>query len=233
VPFSEWAAAIIRQCGAPRENVQAIHVGIDLDQWDYSSASRHSDHCLPRILFVGGDFERKGGSLLLDVFQREFQDRAELFLVTKQAPPHVPPGVRTFTDFSPNDARLTQLYSTVDMLVVPTSADTGPLWAYMEAMAMGLPIIGTDTGANTELVRHGQTGLVVGIGNGGELASAIRLLLDDATLRRRLGEEGRALVERNYNARLNVPRILEAMKRAVDASRSAGLGSGAVSTNGT
>src|SRR5204862_162690 len=90
---------------------------------------------------------------------------------------------------------------------------------FMEAMAMRQPIIGTDTGANKELVRHGKTGLIVKIGDGEELGAAIESLLDDAELRRAMGERGRELVESKHSARINVPLILGRMKDAVDERR--------------
>ena len=220
IPFSQWAADIlVRGCGAPADRVRPLHVGLDLDLWACPPRPDRPSGGPLKILFVGGDFVRKGGALLLDVYKERFQDSAELHLVTRQAPRDLPPHVYVHSDFTPNDKRLTALYSQVDMLVVPTTADTGPLWVYMEAMAMGLPIVGTDTGSNTELVRHGETGLIVKIGDGDELANAVRALLADAAMRHRMGKRGRELIEEKYNAAVNVPKILLAMKDAVDASR--------------
>jgi glycosyltransferase involved in cell wall biosynthesis len=90
-------------------------------------------------------------------------------------------------------------------------------------MAMGLPIIGTDTGANTELVRHGKTGLIVGIGSGEDLAAAIETMLANPEERHRMGQRGRALIEAEYNASRNVPQILQTMKVGVERSGSAAL----------
>ena len=219
IPFSAWVAGVLtRDCGVPESRVDPLHVGLDLDVWQAPTQPRTPG---PRVklLFVGGDFVRKGGNLLLDVFTMHFQDSAELHLVTRQAPKELPPHVHVHADFVPNDPRLVELYAEVDVLVIPTTADTGPLWVFMEAMSMGLPIIGTDTGANTELVRHGDTGLVVGIGDGEALAAAIRTLAADPALRARMGARGRELIETRYSARINVPRILKVMKDAVDAKR--------------
>ena len=157
--------------------------------------------------------------MLLEVFERRFRGRAELHLVTMQAPNDAREGVYVHSDFKPNDPRLARLYQESDMLVVPTTADTGPLWVFMEAMAMRLPVIGTDTGANKELVQHGKTGLIVKVGDGDELGAAIETLLDDAELRRAMGERGRELVESRHSARVNVPLILARMKDAVDERR--------------
>ena len=218
IPFSRWVSnVLVDHCSAPADRVHPIHVGIDLELWKpRPPAARAPGDSRLRILFVGSDFVRKGGELLLDVFRERFQEVAELHLVTRQAPEDLPPHVHVHADFHPNDERLTDLYAACDVVVVPTFADIGPLWVFIEAMAMGLPVIGTDTGANTELIRHGQTGLIVGLGSGGDLAAAIETLLADPDERRRMGQRGRALIEAEYSAGCNVPRILETMKQAVD-----------------
>ena len=218
IPFSQWVADILVDgCGAPPERVRAIHVGLDLDVWKLPADIRRGPKI--KILFVGGDFVRKGGDLLLDVFRSQFVDMAELHLVTRQAPSDLPPHVHVHDDLNPNDPRFIELYASVDLLVVPTTADTGPLWVFMEAMAMGLPIIGTDTGSNSELVRHGETGYIIPVGDGGALAEAIRSLASDAGLRRSMGLRGRQLVETKYSAAVNVPLILRSMKDQVDMRR--------------
>ena len=217
IPFSAFAADIlVRGCGVPAKKVHPIHVGLDLELW--KSEPRHTALQPPRlqILFVGGDFLRKGGDVLLDVFKRRFLHTADLHLVTKQAPKDLPEHVRVYDDFLPNDPRLTALYAASDVLVVPTTADLGPLWVFLEAMAMRLPIIGTDTGASTEAIRHGTTGWVIKPNDAESLAAALQALIDDPGLRRQMGENGRALIEQRFDASINVPRILGIMKDAVD-----------------
>ena len=56
---------------------------------------RSAGNELPRILFVGGDFVRKGGDSLLKVFRERLRHKAELVLVTRA---HVAeePGVRVY-----------------------------------------------------------------------------------------------------------------------------------------
>lgn len=70
---------------------------------------------------------------------------------------------------------------------------------HYEAMAAGLPIITTDRGGNAEVVRDGENGLIIRTHDRVEaFAAAMQSLLDDPGLRRRLGERGRRLVEREY-----------------------------------
>jgi glycosyltransferase involved in cell wall biosynthesis len=87
-------------------------------------------------------------------------------------------------------------YQQLDVLVVPSL--TRPNWkeqfgrVLIEAMASGVPVIGSDSGAIPDIV--GETGLIVPEGDVSALADAICKLQRDAELRGRLGAEGRARV---------------------------------------
>ncbi|WP_326576779.1 glycosyltransferase family 4 protein [Actinacidiphila glaucinigra] len=66
---------------------------------------------------------------------------------------------------------------------------------YLEASATGLPVVAGDSGGAPDAVLDGETGWVVRGGEPGEAAERILALLDDAELRRRMGERGRKWVE--------------------------------------
>jgi glycosyltransferase involved in cell wall biosynthesis len=218
VPFSRWGGDILEKgCGAPAGRVHPIHVGIDLEIWPrLARAERQGGRV--KILFVGGDFVRKGGDLLLEAFSTRFSSVAELHLVSRQAPQVLPPHVYAHRDLNPNDGRLRELYATCDFFVLPSTADL-IAWGYIEALSCGLPVIGTDTGATRELVRSGETGFLIPVGDAGALAEAMQALIDDPALRQRMGHNGRELIEQHYSAAINVPRILKVMKDAVDQHR--------------
>lgn len=88
-------------------------------------------------------------------------------------------------------ARLKRL----DVLVHYSAWDAIPN-AVLEAMAAGLPVVVSDIPANRDLVRHGETGLLVK--SEPELYEACLKLIDDALLRRRLGENARRFVLENF-----------------------------------
>jgi glycosyltransferase involved in cell wall biosynthesis len=64
---------------------------------------------------------------------------------------------------------------------------------YVEAAAAGLAVIGTDVGGVSEMLRDGETGLLVPVGDVPALRAALERLIDDPALRRRMGEAGRRL----------------------------------------
>lgn len=220
LPFSQWVAdVLVKDCGAPPESVAAIHVGLDLELWHCAPKSRTGPSTMPKILFVGGDFQRKGGGLLLKVFEEQFSGRAELHIVSMQAPHNLPAAVFVYRDFKPGDPRLVELFRQCDLMAMPTRADYTP-WAFLEAMAMRLPVIGTDTGSLKEYIKDGETGLLVKIDDPVSLAGALEKLISNQELRLAMGERGRALVEKRYSAASNIPIILKKMKELVDSRRS-------------
>ncbi|HEX9414173.1 MAG TPA: glycosyltransferase family 4 protein, partial [Ktedonobacterales bacterium] len=168
LPWSRWAAdAIAEEYGVPQERIHIVPPGVDLSQWPVAPRPLRQGNEPARLLFVGGDFVRKGGPLLLDVFQRHLRGRCELHLVTKDSVADVP-GVTIYRDFGPNDPGLHRLYETCDALVLPTRADCFSL-ASIEAMASGLPVITCPVGGIPEIVEDGRTGWLVPVGDGAAL----------------------------------------------------------------
>jgi glycosyltransferase involved in cell wall biosynthesis len=85
-------------------------------------------------------------------------------------------------------------YSTAQVFVLPSRIEGMPN-ALLEAMGCGVPVIVSDgTPGLLEVVEHGVTGLVVPVNNAVALAAALRLMLSDARLRRRLGMAARERV---------------------------------------
>jgi glycosyltransferase involved in cell wall biosynthesis len=89
----------------------------------------------------------------------------------------------------------------------------------MEATAAGLPVITTDTGALSEAVRPGESGLVVPAGDAGRLASALERLVSDAALRRRMGRAGFALACERFDAARNNQALLDLLVEVAEAGR--------------
>jgi glycosyltransferase involved in cell wall biosynthesis len=85
----------------------------------------------------------------------------------------------------------------------------------LEAMALGLPCIGSDVTGIPEVVADGRTGLVAPEGDAPALARAIARLLDDPALRASLSAEARRRIERDFDIRRNVPQIGALFDRCV------------------
>ncbi|GIW43241.1 MAG: glycosyl transferase family 1 [Candidatus Binatia bacterium] len=91
----------------------------------------------------------------------------------------------TFTGFVPDAEKVAHIRRC--HLVVNTSEKEGWGLTVLEANACGLPVVASDVPGLRDAVRHGETGLLVPHGDVAALAAAIRTLLEDTTLRERLG----------------------------------------------
>jgi glycosyltransferase involved in cell wall biosynthesis len=93
-------------------------------------------------------------------------------------------------------AEVARRYRAADMFTLPSSAEAfGNVFA--EALASGLPIVGSSIGGIPDLVEHGTNGLLVQPGSIDALAAAIRYLADDPDLRKEMAQRNRAKAEAN------------------------------------
>lgn len=209
VPWSAWAArSFIDDYGVSEDRLSIVPPGVHLDDWvPPPDAKRAGQHETPQLLFVGADFERKGGDLLLEVYRQHFASRCELHLVTKADIP-AEPGVHVYRDFTPNDPALRRLYHVSDALVLPTRADCFSL-ASIEAMAAELPVITTAVGGIPEIIADGESGYLIEPHDGASLREALDALLSDASRRRAIGARGRAIAEQRFDAGKNARRLLD------------------------
>lgn len=84
------------------------------------------------------------------------------------------------------------------IIVMPSYREGLPR-GLIEAAAIGRAIVTTDAPGCREVVRHEENGLLVPVGDGDAVAAAIRRLLENPTLRRRLAARGRAIAESEFS----------------------------------
>jgi glycosyltransferase involved in cell wall biosynthesis len=208
VTWSEWARrSLVEDYATDPAKIHVLAPGAAPAYFEIGERRAPSEAEKLKVLFVGGDFERKGGPLLLDAMGGLLTQRCELHLVTSGS---VPPrtNVVVHNGLAPNSPELLRLFSEADLFVLPSYAECLAV-VLMEATAAGLPIITTDVGALGEAVEPRTSGLVIPAGNGGALRSALETLLRDSALRQQMGRAGHALARRKFDAHRNNRALLD------------------------
>ena len=87
----------------------------------------------------------------------------------------------------------------------------------LQYMAAGLPVIANPVGVHREMIQSGRTGYLAS--TPGEWVAAVKLLAGDVNLRRRLGQEGRRLVEAEYSVGVGAAKWVRLLDRSGGTSR--------------
>lgn len=211
VAWSQWARrGLVEGYGVDADRVSVIPPGTDVRAWARASPREHREGPV-RVLFVGADAARKGGLLLLDAIRTLRESLAmELDMVTRSPVPPGP-GIRVHADVSANSATLRRLYHQADVFCLPTEGDCLPL-VLAEAAASGLPLVSTAVGAIPEIVREGETGLLVQPRDLPGLVETLGRLGRDDDLRRRLGRRAANLAAEEHDAGDNALALLGVIK---------------------
>lgn len=211
-----------------RDRCQVVPLGIRLDPFQTPSPERAARLRLawsagadggarPVVLFVGRLRAYKGLPFLLRAMTRLdarlviVGDGPEEGRLRELARAEGVAHAVTFVGHLP-DEDLPAAYQAADVFALPSHLPSEAFGLVLvEAMASGLPVVCTDLGTGTtEVVRSGETGLVVPPADPAALAEALQTLLSDRALHHRLGQAGRARAEAEYSAPVYVRRTLEA-----------------------
>ncbi len=206
ITVSNSSARSIEQAhGVSRNSMRIVHNGIDTDLFrEVNGVPKHPSSL---VLVNSGEQSLKGVPYLFQAL-RMLKGGADIKLTVVGSP--VPDGqylklirqygiedMVTFTGRVTAD-ELVRHYSEAEICVVPSLYEGFGLPA-AEAMACGLPVVSTTGGALPEVVgQDGDAGILIPPAQPEALAAAIRTLLADAPLRRRMGEAGRRRIESEF-----------------------------------
>jgi len=214
--FSEYLRqSFIRDYRVPAERV--FHVGGAVNLTEIPTPDPAKDYTLNRILFIGTEFNRKGGPQLLKAFSivRRTIPNAELHIVGPRTLDNIPPGVIFHGHLSKTDpaqsAKLEDLFRTSTLFVLPSLYEPFGI-APLEAMLHGLPAIVTNAWALRECVTPGINGDLAEKSNAEDLAAKITRLLSDPAHLATMGHQAREIVLTRYTWPTVVNRITQAIK---------------------
>jgi glycosyltransferase involved in cell wall biosynthesis len=187
------AESVVKAYGLDASRVRAVGGGVNFDPLPTRLAAGED----PTIIWVGLDWERKGGDLLLQAFahlRREFPE-ARLLMVGAGKRDR-----QENVEFLPpvyDRDSLADLYRRAAIFVHPARHEPYGL-VVQEAMAFGLPCVVSDVGALPTIVADGVSGLVTPVGDAKALVAAMSSLLRDKRFRAQLGGNGRRRAEQEF-----------------------------------
>jgi glycosyltransferase involved in cell wall biosynthesis len=217
MPMSDWLRdSFMSDFDQSPEKVVTVGAGANLERIP-DAPVRDVEPGRARFLFVGGDFQRKGGPELLDAFAqlRSQQPEAELWLVgpSERSVPSQP-GVRlqgfVRRDTLEGESEMDRLYRRATAFVMPSRYEPFGI-ALLEAMAYGLPCVAADTCAMPEIVAHGSTGFVTPVGDADALAQELRTLAENPELGMQMGAAGRERLLERYTWDAVARRMIDAI----------------------
>ncbi len=214
--FSEYLReSFIRDYRVTAERVFNVGGAVNLSTIPAPNLAK--DYTANRILFIGTEFNRKGGPQLLKAFAivRESIATAELHIVGPHNLDNLPPGVIFHGHLSKADpvqsAKLEELFRTSTLFVLPSLYEPFGI-APLEAMLYGLPAIVTNAWALRECVTPGVNGDLAEKGNAEDLAAKITQLLSDPTRLAIMGRQAREIVLTRYTWPAVVQRMAAAIR---------------------
>lgn len=117
-----------------------------------------------------------------------------------------------FTGFRTDIAEITAMFD----VAILASFFEGMGRVLLEAMASGKPVVATRVGGIVDVVRDGETGILVPPGDSKALAEAIITLLKDEDLARRMGEAGRRRIDSKFSARTMVEKTEKVYEELIE-----------------
>ena len=213
-PWSEFAAkSMIDDYGQDPAKVIVVGSGINFSPLP----AAHGAYDNKTILFIGYDFERKGGPQLLKAFElvKKTISDAQLIIAGPKQVNHSGTDNITWLGTLNNRAEVSELYRKASVFVLPSQYEP---WGsvYLEAMAHGLPCIALDRAAAPEIITNGIDGALASCASPEAIAEQIIIMLSDKSRLNQCGNHARNKVMTHFTWESVVERISTHILRSVN-----------------
>lgn len=236
IAYTTYEQDFLLQKGIPAGKLHVIGLGVDAERFGRANGTairqQWGDPSAPVVAFIGQQARHKGVDTLVRALERVWQRLPQTRLLIAGArtrfspvlrrqiealPPHQREQVLILNNF--DEAEKPNLLAACDLLAYPSKFESFGL-VYVEAWACGKPVIGSRAGAIPSVVQDGTDGLLVPPQDIPALADALTRLLENESLRHRLGERGRQKVLERYTWETVVARFRQVYKHTVEQNRS-------------
>jgi glycogen(starch) synthase len=232
--YEAWRVAVCSQFmkresvslfNLPEEKVDITPNGVNPSEWRGTAfpvdRSRYASPQEKIVLYVGRMVYEKGPQVLLEAATRLANRTDVKFIFVGEGP--IKPqllvrareaglGNKTFFTGFIEDKELKLLYQLADVIVFPSLYEPFGIVA-LEGLASKKPVIASNVGGFSEIIKHGETGILVPPNNPDSLASAILKLVVSPDYCRNIGDNGRRIVEEQYSWQKIAKKTLEIYNR--------------------
>lgn len=196
VRSSHVQRSLMEHYGVPSDRIRRVYAGSNAGA-PRDAREVEGRYEAKRILFVGIDWQRKGGPMLLDAFRRVRAVHPDARLtIVGPGPARPEPNVEVLGEL-PVD-QVSAIYDRATVFCMPTRREPFGI-AFVEAMTHGLAVVATKVGALPDMVEDGVNGYLVDPSDAGALAERLITLLDEPETCRKMGARGRLLARERYN----------------------------------
>lgn len=171
------------------------------------------------FLFVGSDFERKNGPLLLEAFQQlrsQVGDNVRLLVVGRPSDGRQisMPGVehRLFVN---HEVLMNEVFPQAAVFVLPTAAEGSFAFTVFEAMSIGLPVITVDAWGMPEIVLHGENGLLVQPNSQQDLVEKMATIATQPELAVKMGQRSLQVLKDKFSIETHSRQLMGVYDRAL------------------
>lgn len=209
--MGNWLADdLVDNTGIRREKVHCVGGGANVPKELINSSKKQGN----KFLFVGKDFERKNGKLVLDAFselRNQYGTQFELYIAGPNVWPmkeEIPQGVHFLGLKSTTE--LAEYFNICDVFVMPSKFEAYGI-VFAEALIYGLPIIGRDAFAMKDFVQQGENGFLLESNSVEELAKLMYDAITDSNMRNHVIANKEKYLEK-YSWQTVVGRIIDVMR---------------------
>ncbi|WPJ96904.1 glycosyltransferase family 4 protein [Coraliomargarita algicola] len=192
--FSQWnCEGLTSGYGIDAQSVFYFPPLVDTEKWKPSPEKTYSKPL--KVLFVGADFRRKGGDLILEAAAKASRSDYEWHFMTSHPIDDSAENIYHHRQVDVGDEQHLQIFRDADVLVLPTRADALGI-VIIEGFACGLPAIATNVGGISGLIDDQQNGFILKENpTSDDLLKALGQYLDNFELLRSHAEHARAKAE--------------------------------------
>jgi glycosyltransferase involved in cell wall biosynthesis len=206
-------SSVALSMGVPSAKIESIAIVPNLQKFyprNMRASRRKLDLPMEKfiILYIGSFRSIKGIQYLVEAAKNLLEKNIDLFFIFCGEGPLIKKLLKHMSTSTKDNIMLPGYVSNTDeyiaaanVLVLPSLSEGLPM-VVQEAQAMGKPVIVTNVGGVSDIIKNEETGLIIEPMDINAIENAITMLLNDKELQEKMGNEGRKNIEKKFNSKI-------------------------------